>query len=127
MSAGGTDEPEGSKVIVLDDDTFQAHIDTNPATMVEFFAPWCGHCKKLAPKYTEAAAVLAKVDGIRIGKVDATTHKVGGQHLSCRDTLSVDVVCFVGRLWLVIIAVRDLHEPFDRPEQKTLVCEVTRQ
>lgn len=39
-SAGGTDEPADSMVIVLDDDSFQAHVDANPVTMVEFFAPW---------------------------------------------------------------------------------------
>ena len=51
----------------------------------------CGHCKKLAPKYTEAATVLAKHDNIRIGKVDATAHKQRADELGVRGYPSVKV------------------------------------
>jgi protein disulfide-isomerase A1 len=44
-----------SDVIDLTKDTFDAHVQDNALTLIEFFAPWCGHCKALAPEYEEAA------------------------------------------------------------------------
>jgi len=41
----------------------------NKVTMVEFFAPWCGHCKNLAPEYKKLAKALNGI--IKIGAVDA--------------------------------------------------------
>lgn len=44
--------------------------------LVEFYAPWCGHCKSLAPEWTKAAKQLKGV--VKVGAVDMTTDQEVG-------------------------------------------------
>jgi protein disulfide-isomerase A6 len=75
-SSSGGSKPNkksgGSDVIQLTEANFNALVmESSDEWLVEFYAPWCGHCKNLAPEW-ESAATSLKSSGIKLGAVDAT-------------------------------------------------------
>ena len=70
-----------SPVVKLTQDNFEKEVlNSNDLWLVEFFAPWCGHCKSLAPEYEKAAKALKGI--IKIGAVDMTTDQSVGSKYS---------------------------------------------
>ncbi|KAJ7969690.1 Disulfide isomerase-like protein [Quillaja saponaria] len=60
------------KVLELDESNFESAISRFDFILVDFYAPWCGHCKSLSPELDAAAPVLATLrEPIVIAKVNA--------------------------------------------------------
>ena len=62
-------------------------IDNDNDVFIEFYAPWCGHCKKLAPEWDKLASDFAAVKGLTIAKMDATANEVDGVDIRGYPTL----------------------------------------
>ena len=60
-------------VMVLTNDNFKGAIESNEFILVEFYAPWCGHCKRMKPEFVKAAEAMVTmgVNG-KLAAVDAT-------------------------------------------------------
>ncbi|KAG5274098.1 hypothetical protein AALO_G00159160 [Alosa alosa] len=63
---------QASDVLEFTDDDFDSRIGDHDMILVEFFAPWCGHCKRLAPEYEAAATRLKGI--VALAKVDCTAN-----------------------------------------------------
>ncbi len=55
--------------------------------LVKYYAPWCGHCKKLAPIWDQLAEELKDVKNLVIAKFDATANEVDGLEIRGYPTL----------------------------------------
>ncbi|KAL6427249.1 hypothetical protein ACFW04_008684 [Cataglyphis niger] len=74
-------------VLELTDETFESELERHENTLVMFYAPWCGHCKRLKPDFAKAAELLigneppitlAKVDCTESGKETCNKFSVSG-------------------------------------------------
>jgi len=76
---------EEENVLVLTTQNFDQAVKTYNHLLVEFYAPWCGHCKALAPEYAKAATTLkSQQSAVRLGKVDATLQAELGERFKIR-------------------------------------------
>jgi len=79
--ARGFIKKPASAVVQLDSSNFDSiALDTTKDVLVEFYAPWCGHCKKLAPVYEEVGKTFKSDKNCVVAKVDADSEKeLGGR------------------------------------------------
>jgi len=70
-SSGGGGSGSSKDVIELTDSNFEKKVlNSEEPWLVEFYAPWCGHCQRLAPEWAKAATELK--GKVKVGAVDAT-------------------------------------------------------
>ncbi|KAF9896775.1 hypothetical protein BX616_006779 [Lobosporangium transversale] len=65
--------PNG-QVVALDGKNYESSLKDGQPWLIEYYAPWCGHCKALAPIYEEVAKALK--GKINVGKVDCPANEV---------------------------------------------------
>ena len=72
FKAVNEEDYDDSDVVVLTSANFTETINTHKHILVEFYAPWCGHCKQMKPEYGAAAKKLKRTHPeVTIAKFDA--------------------------------------------------------
>ena len=74
VAAASAWEKDGEVLVFTEADIEEA-VAAHPQLFVEFYAPWCGHCKHLAPEYARAGQILAERKScIPIGTIDGSAN-----------------------------------------------------
>lgn len=72
LASAADDFERDEGIVVLTGKNFQQALDQFDNVLVEFYAPWCGHCKAFAPDYVKIASILKdKGQNVACAKVDA--------------------------------------------------------
>jgi len=72
-------QPADEPTVVVGKNFEDIVMDPSKDVLLEAYAPWCGHCKTLEPKYKELAQKMKKYDSLTIAKVDATANDLPPQ------------------------------------------------
>lgn len=66
----------GPVKVVVADNFEEIVLDESKDVFIEFYAPWCGHCKNLAPIWEKVGTHLQGIPSVVIAKIDATSNDV---------------------------------------------------
>ena len=79
---------EGEDVEIITNENFEALVDNSTDVwLLEYYAPWCGHCKKLAPIWEELGEFYKDNANLVIAKFDATANEAEGVQIRGYPTL----------------------------------------
>ena len=74
----------------MTDSNFRGKVlDGGEPWLVEFYAPWCGHCQRLEPEWKSAASEVHEKTGnkVKMGMLDATQHQNTASQYGIQGTL----------------------------------------
>lgn len=77
----------GGNVVVLTESNFDSKVlDSDDIWLVNFYAPWCPHCKNLKPVYEDASRALRKegIKNVKLGAIDASQYQSYAQKYGIR-------------------------------------------
>ncbi|EDO39566.1 predicted protein [Nematostella vectensis] len=77
MASDGVPDDEPT-LLELDDSNFEPAVQKHKFVLVDFYAPWCFHCKKMAPDYKDVAKELLILshNSVRLAKVDCSANNM---------------------------------------------------
>lgn len=77
----------GGNVVVLTESNFDSKVlDSDDIWLVNFYAPWCPHCKNLKPVYEDASRAIRKegIKNVKLGAIDASQYQSYAQRYGIR-------------------------------------------